>query len=256
MPPPAGRTTLSRVAVAKIRRAVDGVFDRVKARVLGPQSVPKRIYVGREVAHSVPGVYAAASREEGVVPDERVLAQLLEIAGGYLDAQRERTKARVVRAVQSFVHEAHRAAEPVDARAVLGGQLSEVWSDAVNSVRRIVDSETQHAKSVGFLEGISRVNAAAGIEDPVVYFVVVKDGELCKECRRLHLMPDGVTPRLWRLSEVGHVYHKRGDAGPKVSGLHPSCRCAIVTLMPGYGFVRGAVSYVSPGYDELAAQRG
>ena len=95
-----------------------------------------------------------------------------------------------------------------------------------------------------------------GDEDPVVYFVTVRDEHLCAECRRLHLMEDGSTPRLWRSSEVGHAYHKRGDPDPKVHGLHPHCRCTPVSLAPGYGFdAAGRPTFVRLGHDALAEQR-
>ena len=124
-------------------------------------------------------------------------------------------------------------------------------------MKRIVETEATHTRNVGVLEGISRVNAAAGIEDAHIFFVVVRDSDLCSECKRLHLMEDGKTPRLYRLSEVGAGYHKKGQDDPKIGGLHPNCRCSITTLMPGYGFnSAGLVVYKSRGWDELKHQRG
>jgi hypothetical protein len=256
MPPPS-KPTLGPGAIRAIRRAVDRVFDNIKARFLGPSSLPKRLYVvGRPTAYSLPAVFAQASKEEGVVPNLATLNQVLDVAGGYLDSTRERAKAHAVREVQAFLREAHASGVETDVKTVLGGKLSEVWQGAVTSVRRVVDTEVQHAKNLGLLEGISRVSAAAGVEDPRVFFIVVRDGDLCAECRRLHLLDDGATPRLWLLSEVGHGYHRRGGDTPKIAGLHPHCRCQISTLLPGYGFTAGgAVTYVAPGHDELARQR-
>jgi len=85
--------------------------------------------------------------------------------------------------------------------------------------------------------------------------VVIKDKDLCPECARLHLLEDGVTPRVWLLSDVGHAYHKRGEPNPKMGGLHPHCRCSMVTLMPGYGFVAGRVGYIAKGHDQLEHQK-
>jgi hypothetical protein len=95
------------------------------------------------------------------------------------------------------------------------------------------------------------------IDDPVVYWVIVRDEHVCGECVRLHMLPDGVTPRCWYLSEVGHGYHKKGQDNPKVGGLHPHCRCSMVTLLPGYGFsASGNVAFISLNHDEVARQRG
>lgn len=244
-------------AVKRIGRAVDATFDRLKARVLGPKMVPKRIYVQTNHHLSLPGIFEAAAREEQVKPNEALLNQLLNVASTYVDSQRERTKANVIQAVQAFLQDAARTNIQTDLSTVLEGRLQEVWSKTASEVRKIVDTETQHTKNVGLLDGILRVNMSQGIEDAVVYFVVVRDGDLCDECKRLHLLPDGKTPRVWKMSEVGSGYHKKGDKEPKTGGLHPHCRCQIVTLLPSYGFDKaGFVSFIARGHDEWAKQRG
>lgn len=250
-------STLSLPAIKLIERAVDTLFDRAKARYIGPQSLPKRIYLGFRPEFSLPGIFHNASREERAVPDQKVLAGLLNNASNYLDAYRSSTKAQVVKKVQAFLNEAHAMGVDTDLPTVLGGQLADVWTKTTHDVKRLIDTEATTARNMGTLDGIIGVNASEGIEDPIVYFVVVHDKSLCDECRRLHLMPDETTPRLWYLSEIGHGYHSRGEETPKVSGLHPHCRCTMVTLMPGYGFGgSGAVKFISLDHDEMKAQRG
>ena len=71
------------------------------------------------------------------------------------------------------------------------------------------------------------------------------------------MLPDGVTPRVWKLSEVGAGYHKKGDLNPKIAGLHPHCRCCLTSLLNGFGFnSSGMVTYIGKGHDEFAKQRG
>jgi hypothetical protein len=242
-------------AVRQIEKAVDHAFDRLKVRLLGPQSVSKRIYVGYTRQYSLPGLFEAASKEEGVAANLQALNQILKVAGGYVDSTRAKTKARVVREVQGFLQDAHKGGIDTDLKTVLEGKLTEVWSETAHAVRRIIDTEATHTKNIGVLDGIVRINSSAGIDDPLVYFVVVRDKDLCNECKRLHLLDDEITPRVWRMSEVGSGYHKKGEANPKIGGLHPHCRCSLVTLMPGYGFVGGRVSYISKNHDEYAKQR-
>jgi hypothetical protein len=250
------RPALSPRAISTIHSAVDEAFDRLKLRLLGPQSFGKRMYIGGYNRHlSLPGIFEEAAREEGTVPNLATLNQILKVAGGYVDSTREKTKARVVKEVTAFLHDAHQKGVDTDLKTVLGGKLSEVWSDTAHAVRRIVDTEAQHTRNVGTLEGIVRVNAVAGIDDPTVYFVVVRDNALCGECKRLHLLKDGKTPRVWKLSEVGNGYHTKGDPNPKMDGLHPHCRCSLVTLMPGYGFNDGGfVAFIAPKHDEYEKQ--
>lgn len=246
---------LSRAATRLIEDKVDEIFDRLKARALGPHLVDKKIVIGFQHDLSIPGIFEAAAREEGTKADAEILDSLLQVCSKYIDGSRERSKAKIVSTVQAYLNHAQVSGIETDVRTVLGGQLSQVWKDVTNHVHTIVDTEVTNAKNVGSLDGIIKLNTYLNIDDPVVYFVVVRDGLLCAECKRLHLDDDGVTPRLWRLSELSHGYHKRGDESPSVGGLHPHCRCSMVTLMPGYGFDKqGMVEYKSPGYDAMEAE--
>ena len=77
----------------------------------------------------------------------------------------------------------------------------------------------------------------------------------CSECARLHLMPDGITPRVWKVSEVTFGYHVKGENSPKFGGLHPNERCTPVGLSAGYGFQGGSLRWIAEAYDEWKKQR-
>lgn len=247
-------------AVRIIEAAVERLFDRAKVRYLGPKSIPmdKRIYFGIKYNPklSLPGLFHGAAREERVIPDEKVVASLVRNASNYLDAYKSAAKAKVVKEIQSFFQEADtgkvKALTPV-----LNGRLADLWGDVTHQVKRMVDTEASNARNMGVLEGILGVSTSQGIKDPVVFWITARDANVCKECAKLHLMPNGVTPRLWFLSEVSQGYHVAGENHPAVGGLHPHCRCSMVTLMPGYGFDKaGMVRFVSLDHDEIKAQRG
>lgn len=246
--------TLPKGAVKQIGAAVDLVFDRVLRRFLERDVGDKQIAFTPRV--TLPQLYGAAAQEEGARPDEHVLDTLMEIAEGYLEAQRSRTKSQVVNAVRSWLAEAHAGGVDTDLDTVLGGELARVFGKAHDAVKTILETESTTARNTGGMEGIVRVNAASGIEDPIVYFVVVHDDDLCDECKRLHLLDDEITPRLWYMSELKHGYHVKGEGRPAANGEHPSCRCTLVTLMPGYGFKNGSVEWIGFDHDEMARQRG
>jgi hypothetical protein len=249
------KDTLPKTAVRLIQRAVDNVFDRILARFLERPYGDKKIVIGHKPRVTLPSLFNAAAAAERVKPDTDILDGLMRIAEGFIEAQRERTKAHTVKAVQSFLTEAHASGVDTDLETVLGGELAEVFGKAHHDVKRILDSEASNARNTGTLDGILKVNAAMAIEDPVVYFVVVRDASLCDECKRLHLQADGVTPRVWHLSDLGHGYFKKGGDKPCVGGLHPHCRCSLVTLMPGYGFDKaGMVQWIGFDHDELKVQ--
>ncbi len=248
---------LPRAAIRAIEASVDALYDHAKLRFLGPQSVNKRLYVAFRRDLSLPGLFESAHLSNRGMPDLETLDSLCRTAGNYLDASRLRSKARVIKEVQAFMRDAANAGEPVDVVTVLGGKLSDLWGSVTSDVRRIFDTEAQQTRGLGVIDGIARANAAQGIEDAVIYFVVVRDNSLCDECKRLHLLNDNITPRVYYLSEVQHAYHKKGEDTVCVGGLHPNCRCSMTTLMPGFGFDKGGmVTWKKEGHNELARQRG
>lgn len=249
---------LSKPAVKKVHAAVDKMFDNLKTRSLGYKAMGgKKLYVAYRRDLSLPGLFEAAMSEEGGKPNTGLLDSLLAVSGNYIDSTKERAKAKVVQAVNAALGE-FSATKPSKAemRAAIEAELTKVWDEMTGHVQRIVETEGNTAKNVGLFDAILQMNERAGVEDPTMYFVVVRDDSLCAECKRLHLQEDGVTPRLWKLSEVGHSYHKRGEEKPKLNGLHPHCRCVPVTLLPGFGFdAKGGLTFKRPGHDELGMQR-
>lgn len=245
--------------VKKVEAMVDRMFEDLKGRYLGPHLMDKRLVVGYMRDFSLPGIYQEALSAEGGMPDKTALDALLRTAGNYLDGSKAQAKARIVRAILAFLTANKTTPEesPKLLMNKLQAELVETWGKVTSDVQRIVATENQQARAVGALDGIVRANAAMGVEDPVVIFIPVKDDKLCVECKRLHLMEDGITPRAWYLSEVSHQYHKRGDPMPAIGGLHPHCRCQMATVAPGFGFnAKGQVSWKKVGYMVLDDQRG
>jgi hypothetical protein len=75
------------------------------------------------------------------------------------------------------------------------------------------------------------------------------------DCMSIHMMSDGITPRVWKMSELQYSYHKKGENKPCVAGLHNNCRCSMVLLNRGFGFKNGKVSFISEGYDAYEDQK-
>ncbi len=243
---------LTPAAVAAIELAVEKIFHRAKSRFLGkiPPYTPKGIILSVNPNLSIGSIFKLAAKTEGVQHNEDLLSAIQRIGMGYLEATKEKAKAKTIHKVQTFLTDAHNKNIDTDVETILGGEISNLWGEITTDVKRIVETESTMARNASLMDSITKVNLSAGINDPLVFFVVVRDTTLCKECLRLHVMPDGITPRVWKMSEVGSGYHK-------VGGLHPNCRCILVTLLPGYGFdAAGHVDYKSPGYSEYNTQRG
>jgi hypothetical protein len=246
--------SLTKRALRAINATVDGVFKRIKWRVLGPNySAPIEDGKIKHIKRwSLPGLYHSAAAEEAMEPNEKMLHNLMTIAEGYLDAEAERTKAKVAHAV----HVALNTDPEKPLEEVLMGELEPVWESTTHAVVSIVDTEGTTARNMATLEGVARAGDIIGNEDPYVFFIPVRDNDLCAECKRVHLLPDGKTPRVFKMSEVSAGYHDRGSDRPSVSGLHPHCRCSLTGMARGYGFDgAGMITFVSLDHDEFARQR-
>ncbi len=233
--------------IKKVHEEIDTAFARLRARFFTGGG--KELHIGWTPYEGLTGLYRAAAEAAGGYPEQETSQGLLEIADAYLEG----VKARLRSDVLSTLAAAQKATEsqPED----LGTKLSEIWEKATADVERVVDTESQRARQTGSLDGIQQASAAMGVDDPVVYWVVVRDTKLCSECKRLHLLESGI-PRVWKLSEVGSAYHTRGEEQPKHNGLHPHCRCTLTYLPPGMGFTAtGMIKWKGPGHDELAEQR-
>lgn len=187
--------------------------------------------------------------------EQEMLINLLDSAYGYIESLKNRTVSNVTERIDGIFRESKLQNRSINKNEIQE-ILQEEMSKARSHLKAIAESEATKLRNLGTMVDISRVSASLGDSDPTVFFVVVKDKTTCKECIRLHLMPDHVTPRLWKFSELKQGYHKRGEENASAFGLHPHCRCTLTYLSSGFGFDKqGKVSYKNEGYDAFMAQR-
>lgn len=178
MPTPFYKRMLGKAAKKIIEDAVDMLFNRAKQRLIGPESLDKRIYYTANPL-SLPGLYRAASDSEQNSPDHDLLESVMEVANGYIEKSRQSTKLKIVNTIESFLREARTKNIKTDLHTVLQGQLAEIWQTTSNDMKKIVDTESTNIRNVATLDGIVKINAASGITDPMLYFVVTRDQHLC-----------------------------------------------------------------------------
>lgn len=235
--------------IARVNEEIESTFARLRARFFSGSD--KQLHIGYTPYEGLRGLYRAAVINAGGTPEKETELGLMEIADSYIEGVKARLRSDTLAAIGA----AQKGTG--DEQEDLPTKLTELWDKVSAEVERVADTEAQRARQTGSLDGISQISAAMGVEDPVVFWIVVRDNILCSECKRLHLLPDGVTPRVWKLSEVGSNYHKKGEDQPKHNGLHPHCRCTLTYLPPGMGFTpTGLVKWKGPGHDEYAKQRG
>ena len=237
--------------------AVEKMFDALAYKFLGniPKLREKSPFFSSTPTFSLANLFLQAmNNKELNAYDKDVLRSCLNTSYGYMEGLKSKTSSNVIHAVDALIRESKANNTYVDA-----GKVSEIIASAMQKARSeiklIAEAESTKTRNLGHTMEIVDNSKQEGIEDPNVFFVIVRDGEACKECVRLHMLDGGVTPRVWKMSELSMGYHKRGEDRPSACGEHPHCRCSLQQLPPGWGFKNGFVSFISIDYDEYEAQR-
>lgn len=241
-----------------INKVVEGIFDRIALQFIG--DIPRLKEVKRLIISYQPNyglshlfVQAMANKKPNSI-EQDFLKSLLESADGYIESLKNRTKSSVAERIDGLAREAS-----VQKRKLTEEEVQTVIDEemrrAKSALATIIEAESTKFRNLGTMVEISKVSASVGDDDPTVFFVVIKDQTTCKECVRLHLMEDQVTPRLWKFSDLGQAYHKRGNDKPSAFGLHPHCRCTLTYLCKGFGFDKnGRLQYQEEGFDAHSEQ--
>lgn len=238
---------------------VEDIFDRIALHFIG--DIPKlrnkkTLVISSErnfgLAHLF--VQAMGNKTPNAI-EQDVLKSLLDSSHGYIESLKNKTKSNIAERIDGLAREAQLKKQKMDqeeVQAVIQEELGKAKSHMV----AIAESESTKLRNLGTMMDISRVASDIGDTDPTVFFVVIKDNTTCKECIRLHLMPDQSTPRLWKFSQLKQGYHKRGEDNASAFGLHPHCRCTLTYLSKGFGFDEyGKVEFKKTGFDAISKQK-
>jgi len=237
--------------------AVEKMFDSLAYKLLGniPKLRNKSPFFGSSPIMSLAHIFIQALGNKEPNHFERdVLKGILASSHGYIEGLKNKTSSNIVESVDALVREAKTSGARISA-ADVSAKIDEEMTKAKAQMQLIAEAETTKTRNMGYTMDIADKARQQGVEDPTVFFIIVRDGATCKECLRLHMMPDEVTPRVWKMSELSMAWHKRGEDRPSSCGEHPFCRCSLSQLPIGWGFKGGFVSFVSQNYDEYAEQR-
>jgi hypothetical protein len=255
---------LSKKAVKSVKQAVSAVFERARKRFLNKDVEERGIKFGvklpqRAVEHredlSLKGIFDDSARVEGMKPNEKLYGSVERGVEDYLKAHEELAQAKVLNALQSYLHDAESGKGSADPEKALGRVLEETFEKVTSDVAKVIDTESGKAKNVSTLDAISKINLTLGVDDPVVFFAGPVDEHICEKCLEFYFLEDQTTPRVWKTSELKAGYFKKGDTAPCIGPLHPHCRHALSSVLPGYGFKNGKLAYIEPGYDVWEEQR-
>jgi hypothetical protein len=250
---------ISSASKEQIAKLVDDLFDKTTLRFLG--NVPKlqqkkHILIGFEQNVNLANLFVQAMNNKYLNHIEQdVLKGILGDAYSYIDILKNKTSNNIIQQLEGIAREARISGEKI-VQETLTGIITKELDKARSSLETIAASESTKARNLGSVMDITRASAADGIKDPIVGFAVIRDNSTCEQCVRVCLMPDGVIPRLYYLSELSAGYFKRGDQVPSILGMHPHCRCTIFTVPSDWGFTeKGHITFKSIGYNALEEQR-
>lgn len=126
-------------------------------------------------------------------------------------------------------------------RGKVASELGHADGDWMRDWQRVAQTEIWNAKLQGevitILQGQS-IYANTKKGDTLVFRRPSPDA--CVHCKRLLLEADGVTPKVFKLSELmangTNVGLKVADWKPVTGTIHPNCTCPIAVLPDGFGF--------------------
>lgn len=244
-----------------IEDRIEKLFDDLAFHFLGSYATGK----GKQITFTTVNPYLSLYHLYKTVtgqdrlngPEEKGLTGLIRNASAYIESLKHNTKADIIHSIDSLFNEA--SVKKVDPDfSQIGKILQEKMAKAKTGMSTIVVSEATKVKNFGAALDIAKVGASLGEPDPTVCFITMKDQWVCKFCIQNHLMPDRVTPRLYKMSEVKFSYLSQEDRKNglvSACGQHPSCRCSISITPRGFGYKNGILAYIGHGFDALADQR-
>ena len=251
-------SALTLKAIRSIERLVDDHFDKISMEFLGiiPKMTQQKRIIFSTAQNSLVSLYSEAlGNTNPNKNEENILKVMLRISNGYIDSLRDRTKSNIIEKINGYILDQEAKKETISLN-----KAKEMFRDEMEKAKKhfklIANTESNKVTNTGTALQIAKIGKANNEEDPTVFFIVTIDDVTGSEEFVLHLLPDKKTPRVWKLSEISHEYHKKGDPTPSLAGLHPMCRCKISYLANGYGFnEEGKVVWKSENWNELQYQR-
>lgn len=134
-----------------------------------------------------------------------------------------------LRAVRTGVSESIKNRETV---SELSTKLRDIIDDKFRDWQRVAFTEMNNSIQNGIHDGILDKHGP----DQLVYKRPNPDA--CKWCKKLHLDEDGITPRIFKLSELepNNIGKKSSEWTAVVGSTHPWCQCQLMVLPEGFGF--------------------
>lgn len=253
-----------------IEKIVKKAFTGFRLNLLGPEKVNKAFLFTLRGSDFDPkttltSTYLFAnslnSTNENSI-DKTTIKRINDVAENYIDQLEQKTIADITRKVGDKFAEIQNEAKfknisPQDVLFSPFGQeiLEQLKKELLEQKKRIdkaastiAEHELYNAQNYGAFDGVIAAAKSLGISDPNVVKIGVLDDKRCHHCWHLWTLPDKITPKVYKLSELSSAPGDWKSPNPSISPTHPNCRDVLVTIMPGFGFNQ-AGKIIYKGYD-------
>jgi hypothetical protein len=252
--------SLSSAAKERIASIVEDMFSNLAIQLVG--NLPKyqkrkTLFIGQSKNSLATLFVQSMSNQRPSELERDLLKGLLDSASNYIDALQSRTKSNIAERLDALVRERNlrnQMVESYDIQTIIAEEMAKAKSHLI----KIAEAESSKIRTMGTAINISKASADVGEKDPTIFFQVLKDGNTCKYCIQNHLEKDGITPKVFKLSQVRHGYlssQDRKDGQVSLALQHPHCRCTLTYIPQGFGFKNGMVSYISQDHNEFDSRK-
>lgn len=277
---------ISKKAQAQIEKAVARYKAYIRYKAVGPQALTREelkelIRSGmltKETVTQAPvhEAYLHVHSQVATTPAPRqvrdgALDFLERMIQRYSDKLGEQIKTDVLTAVEHNImpfsdrREGQAIYEALKDKDIWKKNLRTLLKDKVQNweyrYRTIINTELNRASNWGSMDAILHDNAHLDPSQITVFKQGNKPGHgACDHCAKFWYLEDGITPRVYKMSELiangSNIGRKAKDWLPTIDSTHPNETHLLSELKPGFGFVGGGLEWISDAHDEYARQRG
>jgi len=280
---------LSKEAQKKIEQAVARFKSYLRFKAVGPQALTRSELVDlirsgmlntqEKTKVQAPIHEAYLDTHQQVVEDTAAPRQVRDGALDFLERTMDRYIGKTADQLKTDVLTAveHQILPFKDRRegAVIYEALQdkEIWKKNLRSLlkdkvdnwefryRTVVNTELNRASNWGAMDAILHNNADQSPDEIIVFKQGNKPGHgACKYCAKFWYLEDGITPRVYKMSELiangSNIGRKAKDWLPTIDSTHPNESHILSELKQGFGFQNGKLEWISEGHDEFKKQRG
>jgi len=217
----------------EITKIIEHMFNLLKVRFLGTMFTGPKIYfeVLKDVkpSETLEGMYRYAlglTTGGDIDPDKRRMKKLASITNNYMEAEKLKTVNKVIMGIES-----------TDSIDEASDKIEKELDKTSKYIKKLMVTEARTTQAYAEKEGIERLGATVGDEDPTIVKLGVIDSKTCKICKKLWHESDLRIPKPYKLSQLKGGYCDMKHPEPTIGPTHPNCFDKDTKVLTGRGWL-------------------